>query len=166
MSSLSPLTCQVSDYSKQCRFAALCYLPLSSSTVVHPLQPSHGVPCSADSCSADGGGAQALLLQRYTGASGDGPWEWCLYYGPASTQTCSPWPGCARAALQEDKQTQNCTVYSGVTAVLHTEKITRNKTQQFCLLLATSFVLHVYQTMHRYSLWRIIPCFFVELYLK
>ncbi|XP_076588545.1 uncharacterized protein LOC143321790 [Chaetodon auriga] len=44
-----------------------------SPAVVHPLRPHHCVPCTAESCLAGGGGTQAVLLQRYTDASGDRP---------------------------------------------------------------------------------------------
>lgn len=129
--SLSPPPCQVSDYSKQSRFAALCCHPLSSLAVVHPLRPPDSVPCAAESCPAGGGGTQAVLLQRYTDASGDGPGVQCLCYGPASTQSSDPGgvrdsagqharsarPRRAGAALQEEEQAQNHAVYSGVNAV-------------------------------------------------
>lgn len=142
--SLSPPPCQVSDYSKQSRFATLCCQSLSSPTIVHPLRPPHIVPSSAESCLAEGGGPQAVLLQRYPDASGNGPGVRYLRYGPASTQSTDPGgvcdsspptrqhtgsarPGRAGAALQEEEQAQNHAVYSGVDAVLQNNTIKKHK---------------------------------------
>ncbi len=158
--SLSPPPCQVSDYSKHSRFAALCCRPLSGPAVVHPLRPPHSVPSSAESCPDGGGGTQAVLLQRYADASGDGPGVRCLRYGPASTQSTDPggvcdstaparqhtWsvrPGGAGAALQEEEQAQEHAMYSGVNAVSHKDKTTRTqyKINQFSLILVTCYIL-------------------------
>lgn len=168
--SLSPPPCQVSDYSKQSRFAALCCRPLSSPAVVHPLCPPHSVPSSAESCPAGGGGTQAVLLQHYTDASGDGPGVRCLRYRPASAQStdpggvcdsaaparqhaCSARPGGAGAALQEEEQAQKHAVYSGVNAVLHTNKTTKTQYKINNFLLFWSPVIYsVYPANHHYSL--------------
>lgn len=130
---LSPRPCQVSDYSKESRGAVCCCHRLVSPAATHSLRPPHNVPRAAEGCPAGGGGAEAVQLQRYTDARGDGRGVRYLCDGPASTQSTDPGGLCdaatqqhphgARrgrtgAALHGEEQAQNHAMYSGVNVAL------------------------------------------------